>query len=166
VLKILQLDKIPGTSRPKILSLFQQEAKVLKLLDHPGIPKGDRYFEFSPRNSQEPLHCLVMQKIEGVDLQEYLTQRGRPIDGELAVEWMRRLTEILAQVHSHNFFHRDIKPSNIMFQPSCELALIDFGTAREITGTYHVKRPMGMVTGIATFGYTAPEQLNGKAVLQ
>lgn len=160
VLKILQLDRIPLPSRTKVLSLFQQEARVLMQLQHPGIPKGTRYFEFFPRNSQEPLHCLVMQKIEGMDLQEYLSQLGRPIDQELAIEWMMQLILILAQVHGENFFHRDIKPSNIMFQPNGELVLIDFGTAREVTGTVISG---GGVTQVATPGYTPPEQLYGQA---
>ncbi len=166
VLKILQVDSIPPQSRAKVLSLFQQEAKVLTHLNHPGIPKGDRYFEFFPRNSQEPVHCLVMEKIEGVDLQDYLSKRGRPIDQELAVDWLKELAAILAQVHGENFFHRDIKPANIMLKPDGKLALIDFGTAREVTGTYYVKQQGGQVTGVVSAGYTPPEQLNGHAVLQ
>ncbi len=161
VLKILQLDKnknIPSESRAKVLSLFQQEAKVLMQLDHPGVPKGEGYFEFWPRKAQEPLHCLVMEKIEGADLHKYITQRGRPIDGDLAVKWLTELTAILERVHGENFFHRDIKPANIMFQPDGKLALIDFGAAREVTDAKG--------TRICSEGYTPPEQMQGQTVLQ
>ncbi|NER33311.1 MAG: protein kinase [Oscillatoria sp. SIO1A7] len=166
LLKILRLDKIPERARPKVLSLFQQEAKVLMDLNHPGIPRGDRYFEFLPKNSQTPLHCLVMEKIDGADLQEYMTKRGRSIDQDLAIEWLLQLTAILDLVHAENFFHRDIKPANIMLRPDGKLALIDFGTVREVTGTYYVKQEEGQVTGFVSAGYTPPEQLNGHALLQ
>jgi WD40 repeat protein/tRNA A-37 threonylcarbamoyl transferase component Bud32 len=161
VLKILQLDKdknIPSQSRAKVLSLFQQEAKVLMQLNHPGVPKGDGYFEFWPRNAQEPLHCLVMEKIEGADLHKYITQRGRPIDGDLAVKWLKDITAILERVHGENFFHRDIKPANIMLKPDGKLALIDFGAAREVTDARG--------TRLYSEGYTPPEQIQGQAVLQ
>jgi serine/threonine protein kinase len=161
VLKILMLDDA------KAVSLFQQEAQVLSYLNHPGIPKGDGYFTFSPKNSQIPLHCLVMEKIEGLDLCQYIEQRGnRPIDEKLALLWLTQLANILHEVHQQNFFHRDIKPPNIMLKADVNLALIDFGTAREVTQTYHQKAAGQNVTGIISLGYTPLEQANGKAVPQ
>ncbi|HIK13283.1 MAG TPA: serine/threonine protein kinase [Oscillatoriaceae cyanobacterium M33_DOE_052] len=166
VLKVLRIEKIDSSCRVKVLSLFQQEARVLMQLDEPGIPKADGYFEFWPPNAEEPLHCLVMEKIEGVNLEEYHKQRRRPTDPELALEWLCQLVKILERVHARNIFHRDIKPANIMVKPDGSLALIDFGTAREVTGTYYVKHAGGMVTGFVSAGYTPPEQLNGHAVPQ
>lgn len=161
VLKVLILDDA------KAVSLFQQEARVLSQLNHPGIPKAYKYFTFLPKNSHSPLHCLVMEKIEGLDLQKYLEQRGNhPIDEKIALLWLTQLANILHEVHQQNFFHRDIKPSNIMLKADGHLALIDFGTAREITQSYHHKAAGQKVTGIISPGYTPPEQLNGKAVPQ
>ncbi|AVH70434.1 serine/threonine protein kinase [Nostoc sp. 'Lobaria pulmonaria (5183) cyanobiont'] len=161
VLKVLMLDDA------KAVSLFQQEAQVLSHLNHPGIPKGDGYFAFSPKNSQAPLYCLVMEKIEGLDLHQYMEQRGnRPIDEKLALLWLTQLTNILHEVHQQNFFHRDIKPPNIMLKADGHLALIDFGTAREVTSTYHQKAAGQNITGIISPGYTPLEQANGKAVPQ
>ncbi|QSJ16436.1 serine/threonine protein kinase [Nostoc sp. UHCC 0702] len=150
----------------KAVSLFQQEAQVLTQLDNPGIPKGTGYFTFFPKNNQEPLHCLVMEKIEGLNLEQYLQQRShRPIAQELALEWLIELFTILHQVHQQNFFHRDIKPSNIMLKADGQLVLIDFGAVREVTQTYMLKQAAGQVTGINSPGFTPPEQLNGQAVL-
>ncbi|ODH01285.1 hypothetical protein A4S05_29570 [Nostoc sp. KVJ20] len=161
VLKVLMLDDA------KAVSLFQQEAQVLSHLNHPGIPKGDGYFTFSSKNSQAPLHCLVMEKIEGLDLYQYMEQRSnRPIDEKLALLWLTQLANILHEVHQHNFFHRDIKPPNIMLKADGHLALIDFGTAREVTQTYHQKAVGQNITGIFSPGYTPLEQANGKAVPQ
>jgi formylglycine-generating enzyme required for sulfatase activity len=54
-----------------------------------------------------------------------------------------------------------------MLKPDGLLALIDFGTAREVTSTYVAKQAAGKkITGVQSFGYAPPEQINGYAVLQ
>lgn len=161
--------KVLLKEHPKAVELFKQEADVLVRLRHPGIPKVDRdgYFTFSPAHSTESFHCLVMEKIAGANLQDWLKHRGRPITQEQAVNWLKQLSEILDQVHRLNYFHRDIKPHNIMCKPNGQLVLIDFGTAREVSATYFAKVGQGAnVTGIVSPGYTPPEQTNGKAVPQ
>jgi len=160
--------KVLFNTVPKAIELFQQEAEVLKQLKHPGIPKveSDGYFIYSSRD-QEPLHCLVMEKIEGMNLEEYMTQRNyQAISERAALRWLKQIVEILDQVHKQNYFHRDIKPPNIMLRPYGQLVLIDFGTARELTQTFIYKLAGQQVTGIISAGYTPPEQMNGKAVPQ
>lgn len=163
VLKVLLKD------HPKAVALFKQEADVLARLRHPGIPKVDRdgYFVYSPADSTEQFHCLVMEKISGANLQDWLKSRGKPITQEQAVEWLKQLSDILDKVHGLHYFHRDIKPHNIMCKPNGQLVLIDFGTAREVSATYFAKVGQGQnVTGIVSPGYSPPEQTNGKAVPQ
>ncbi|WP_051424281.1 bifunctional serine/threonine-protein kinase/formylglycine-generating enzyme family protein [Aphanizomenon flos-aquae] len=153
---------------PKALELFKQEAEVLGQLHHPGIPQvePDAYFEYYPHNSQTPIHCLVMEKIEGEDLQKYMQKNGlRPINQTTAIAWLKDLLIILEQVHNKNFFHRDIKPSNIMLRAeNAQLVLIDFGTVRKLTTT--VVNQQGGVTGIISAGFTPSEQINNNAVPQ
>ncbi|MBD2184071.1 serine/threonine protein kinase [Planktothrix sp. FACHB-1355] len=171
--------KVLFNNHPKAVSLFRREAEILSLLDHPGIPKVDRdaYFLTLPRNNQQPLHCLVMEKIDGCNLEEWLLARNyQPITQAQAVDWLKQLVIILERVHQQEYFHRDIKPSNIMLRSDHaplskggwgDLVLIDFGTAREISGTYLAKVGGGQnVTGIISTGYTPLEQVNGKAVPQ
>jgi WD40 repeat protein/predicted Ser/Thr protein kinase len=162
--------KVLYKNHPKAVTLFQQEAKVLSRLNHPGIPRveEDGYFQYFPKNAKDPLHCLVMEKIEGSNLMDWLKARNHtPIDEAQAMAWLKQLVEILGQVHQQHYFHRDIKPHNIMRRPEGQLALIDFGTAREVTGTYLNKVGGGQnVTEIISAGYTPPEQINGKAVPQ
>lgn len=158
VLKVLIND------HPQAVRLFQQEATVLKQLNHPGIPKGEGDFTYFPRNSQTPLHCLVMEKIEGIDLEEYIKNDNfKPIEQKLAIEWLFQLTHILGEVHRKNFFHRDIKPSNIILKPSGQLVLIDFGAARRVTETILAGKQN---TQIYTSGYAPPEQEKGYALQQ
>ncbi|NEP87891.1 MAG: protein kinase [Okeania sp. SIO2C2] len=162
--------KVLLKSHPKAVSLFQQEAQVLISLRNPGIPKieKDGYFTFFPENSDESIHCLVMEFIGGANLQDWMkSRRHRPINQAQAVDWLTQLSEILEKVHQQNYFHRDIKPHNIMRRLNGQLVLIDFGTVREVSETYLVKVGQGEnVTGIVSPGYTAPEQTNGKAVPQ
>ncbi len=162
--------KILYKNHPKAVELFQQEAVVLSRLQHPGIPKveEDGYFTFQPSNFKEPLHCLVMEKISGSNLEDWLKERhNKALSEEEVLECFKQLVEILDKVHQQQFFHRDIKPLNIMRRPDGQLVLIDFGAAREVTGTYLAKVGQGQnVTGIVSPGYTPPEQVNGKAVPQ
>ena len=161
--------KVLINPQEKAIELFQREAQVLSQLDDVGIPKvpEDGYFTYFLRDAQEPLHCLVMEKIEGMDLSGYMKHRDkRPIEVSVAMLWLKEIVTILKTVHNQQFFHRDIKPANIMLRSSGALALIDFGTVRQISATYVSKQGMGQVTGVVSAGYTAPEQLNGQAVLQ
>jgi len=164
---------------PKMIDLMQREARALTLIAHPGIPKAsilDDYFTFFPHNSSVELHCLVMQKFEGQNLQQWVESYGR-ISQARALDWLKQLVEILDLVHRSMFFHRDIKPTNIIIQPNNKLALIDFGAVREVTGTYLAKvsgsggTSTGIgsryeITAVRTARYTPLEQINGQAVPQ
>ncbi len=162
----LKVLKVLHNTDPKAISLFDQEAEVLQRLNHAGIPKvevGGR-FNYYPKGSNIPLRCLIMEFIEGENLENYLEKRNyRPISEQAAVRWLRELVEILDLVHRANYFHRDIKPANIMLRNTGQLALIDFGTAREETQTYLQKQQGQAVTGIISIGYTPHEQSNGQA---
>ncbi|MEG3841475.1 protein kinase [Microcoleus sp. herbarium14] len=156
--------KVLTYTDPKGIELFQREANVLQRLKHPGLPKvePDAYFTFKPNDTSNLLHCLVMEKIEGYDLLQWLEKQNyTPIDSEQAIDWLKQLTEILNLVHNQNYFHRDIKPQNIMRRPNGKLVLIDFGAVREVTET--IQRTNGEVTRISSSGYTPEEQKKGKA---
>jgi serine/threonine protein kinase len=152
--------KVLKDSNPKAIELFKREFAVLNESNHPGIPKAEEYFEFTPRNSSTPLNCLVMEKIIGVDLEEYLEQRGRPIDERCAIDWLDQTANILKEIHERKLLHRDIKPSNIILQPEGQLVLIDFGAV----GRSDVHTAPVRPTFIFTPGYAAPEQTIGRAI--
>ncbi|MEB3831935.1 serine/threonine protein kinase [Phormidium sp. CCY1219] len=165
--------KILVNSSPKAIELFQREAEVMTQIQHPGIPKlaEDGWFEFSLPDCLDPLHCLVMEKIHGLDLEVWLSQRNDGgIAQELACNWLKQLGEILNQLHQNagnQYFHRDIKPRNITMRPTGELVLIDFGGVRKISPSYLAKAGAGHSgTGIVSLGYTPSEQIRGKAVPQ
>ena len=168
--KLLKILKQKHNDKPRIIELFQQEAAVLSQLNHPGTPRvePDGYFQFFPNNSTEPVHCIIMEKIDGLNLKQWMKQQGNhPISEKQAFNWLKQLAEILHLVHQKNYFHRDIKPENIMIRSNGQLVLIDFGTARELTFTYLADvGGAGSVTKISSAGYTPPEQEKGHAVPQ
>jgi serine/threonine protein kinase len=154
--------KVLKDTNPKAIELFRREFEVLNQSDHPGIPKAEEYFEFMPRGGSLPLQCLVMEKILGTDLEEFIKQRGNPIDERCAIEWLDQIAQILQVIHDRKLLHRDIKPSNIILQPDGQLALIDFGAVGRFDNPQSTQ-PLSP-TFIYTPGYAAPEQTMGKAI--
>lgn len=169
--------KVLNASDFKLIELMQREAEILQFLSIPGVPRVDidGYFTFQPPGDAPELHCLVLEKIPGDNLADWIDLNG-PISQPLAIEWLQQLVEILAQIHSFGFFHRDIKPSNIIVKPDNTLALIDFGGVRQVTSTYMAKLSRGFGssdagglydgTVVRTACFTPLEQLNGQAVPQ
>ncbi|MHC5862457.1 protein kinase domain-containing protein [Nostoc sp.] len=169
--------KILKWNSSKLRELIERESITLRRIRHQNIPKSsiDDFFTFAPKDSPLELRCLVMDKIEGENLDEWL-ESNEQISQSVALEWLQQLVKILDVVHHTEFFHRDIKPSNIILKPDGQLALIDFGTARRVTDTYLAKvsgsggtsARVGTyeITSVVTACYTPPEQMNGKAVPQ
>lgn len=150
----------PKFNNSKAAELFEKEAQVLIWLSadwhkNSGIPKvkPDAYFSCGITNNLKQLRCLVMEKIEGQNLEQWL-EVNQGISQEQAINWLEQLIKILDKVHQQGLWHRDIKPSNIMLKPDGQLVLIDFG-AVGIGSTI-----------IASAEYTPPEQTKGATVLQ
>ncbi|MFN9674579.1 MAG: protein kinase domain-containing protein, partial [Microcystis sp.] len=168
--KILKVLQEKWNNDPKAVELFKREYDVLLELSRQnvtGVPRADTYFQYSTREGKI-LHCLVMEKVEGINLEQWLNQYDI-LSQKRALKWLREITLILDKIHQQNWLHQDIKPPNIMLRNSGELVLIDFGTAgtaREETQTYHQKVKGQQVTGITSAGYTPNEQQHGQAVIQ
>lgn len=170
--------KILHSTDSKLIELMEREANILQLISVPSIPRVDidGYFTHQLSGDFPELHCLILEKIPGDNLADFIELNGR-ISQSLAIDWLRQLVEILDKLHSFGFFHRDIKPSNIIVKPDNKLALIDFGAVREVTNTYMAKLSRGFsstseasgiynATVVRTACFTPMEQLNGKAVPQ
>ncbi|AUB44399.1 Tetratricopeptide (plasmid) [Nostoc flagelliforme CCNUN1] len=177
----IRVMKVLKWNEPKYVELVRREVQALINLSHPGIPQAasSDYFTFTlPKEPRLELHCLVMEKMEGENLQQWLETNGK-ISQNVALEWMLQLLDILDHVHKIGYFHRDIKPTNIIHQPNGNLALVDFGTVRKITRTYLVKVASSgrdsitggggtgyEVTAVCSIGFSAPEQMDGRALPQ
>ncbi len=131
---------------------FEREANILASVSHPAIPKIFDYFSEGNRS------YLVMEFIEGQNLETILDERKQPFSPEEAVEWGLQLCDVLATLHSHQppVIFRDMKPGNLILRPDGRLMLIDFGIAKVFE---HGQRG----TMIGTEGYSPPEQYRGIA---
>ena len=143
--------------RPELLEQVTREVRVLRQIDHPGVP---RYIEaFRSRSGRYTSQVLVMDLVDGQTLDDELKDRRY---GALdVVELVQELAEILAYLHSLSppVIHRDIKPANIMRRTDGRLALIDFGLVRDT-----VIATLGGTREVGTIGYQAPEQFAGDPV--
>ena len=106
---------------------FQLEATTLASLIHPNLPRVNDHF-IEPSGKQ----YLVMDFVEGQDLQEMLDQRGRLGEAQ-ARPWIEQVCEALEYLHGQNppVIHRDLKPANIKITPSGRAMLVDFGIAKQ-----------------------------------
>jgi len=131
---------------------FEREANILATLSHPAIPKVYDYF------SEEARSYLVMEFIEGRDLEAVLGEMTGFLPQEQVLEWSIQLCDVLQFLHNHtpSIIFRDMKPSNIMLDKHGRLRLIDFGIAKNF-------QPGQKGTMIGTEGYSPPEQYRGIA---
>lgn len=132
---------------------FEREADLLATLSHPSIPRIYDYF------TQEKSSYLVMEFIEGRDLEAILRETDEFLPEEQVVAWAIELCDVLSFLHSHKpqpVIFRDMKPSNVMVDQHDHIRLIDFGIAR-------VFQPGEKGTMIGTEGYSPPEQYRGEA---
>jgi uncharacterized caspase-like protein len=130
---------------------FAREADMLAQLKHRAIPAITDRFDDKNR------HYLVMEYIEGRNLEEEMAARKGPIPEGLIVDIARQLCDVLSYLHGHEppVIYRDMKPSNVMVTPKGRVTLIDFGIARLFKGAR-----MDM---IGTVGFAPPEQYQGNA---
>jgi predicted Ser/Thr protein kinase len=148
-LKELQFASVPGAAQ---IDAFEREAATLKTLHHPHIPRFVASFAEG----------------EGVQLRLYLAAEfieGEPLSARIALgpfreaelkDVARQVLGLLVYLHKLGVLHRDIKPDNLIVRPGGEIVLVDFGSARRLSGS----RTHGS-TLVGTFGYMPTEQLGG-----
>lgn len=130
---------------------FEREAKILAGLHHPNLPRVVDYF-ILPGEGQ----YLVMEYVEGYDLQEILNRVNQPLYEKKVLGWIDQVCDALIYLHAQMppIIHRDIKPANIKITPSDRAILVDFGVAK----TYDPNTKTTMAARAVTPGYSPIEQ--------
>ncbi|MEQ8969865.1 MAG: serine/threonine-protein kinase [Coleofasciculus sp. C1-SOL-03] len=123
----------------------QQEIKMLRHLNHSGIPRYLDSFQ------TEVGFCMVQEYIPAKSLSE--TSRWTPQQiKQLALSVLTIL--VYLQDQTPTVIHRDIKPENILIDDQNQVYLVDFGFARIGDGD------VGMSSVVkGTLGFMPPEQL-------
>ena len=129
---------------------FAREADTLAQLKHQAIPAITDRFELANR------HYLVMEYVEGRNLEEELAVRGEPLPEGLVIDIARQLCDVLSYLHGlvPPIIYRDMKPSNVMLNSNGRVVLVDFGIAR-------LFKAARKGTMIGTLGFAPPEQYQG-----
>ncbi len=136
---------------------FRREAQFMARLNHPNIVRLIRYEESGNRL------LLVLEYIEGINLEEYITNHRGPIPEEEAKALFCQLLDAFAYAHANDVIHRDIKPSNIIITGGNQVKVIDFGIAKIAGGESGILRTK-TGTRIGTVAYMSPEQVRGHVV--
>lgn len=139
--------------RETTMKNFEREAEILATLSHPAIPQIHDFFSFGDRA------YLVMEFIQGKDLEGILNSTESFLPIEQIRQWAIEVCDVLNYLHNHEpepIVFRDMKPSNVMIDHHRRVRLIDFGIAK----TFQLGQPGTM---IGTDGYAAPEQYKGLA---
>src|SRR6266498_1289383 len=97
--------------RETIVQNFEREANLLATLHHPSIPRIYDYFTVESRS------YLVLEFINGHDLEVVLSQTEGFMPEEQVLDWAIQLCDVLNFLHAHKpdpIVFRDMKPSNVM----------------------------------------------------
>jgi serine/threonine protein kinase len=143
-------------NNPEIRARFKNEASALSRLHHPNIVTLYDYVE------TEDMLCLVMEYVEGHNLDHYIANIRGPIPEAVALPLFDQILMAFAYAHSIGVIHRDIKPSNIIITPDSKVKILDFGIAKMLEHTDHKLTRTG--SRIGTVLYMSPELVQGKTV--
>ncbi len=102
---------------------FRKEVRAAAWLSHPNIVAA------YDADQAGGTHFLVMEFVEGVDLDGLLEKRG-PLPVALACDYARQAAVGLQHAFEHGMVHRDVKPHNLMLTPCGQVKILDFGLAR------------------------------------
>ena len=127
---------------------FRSEAQAAAGLEHPNI------VNIYDVGSENGLHYIVMEYVEGITLKTYIEKKGQ-LSFKEAVSIAIQVGRGIEAAHNKNIVHRDIKPQNIMISTEGKVKVTDFGIARAATSNTISSDVMGSVH------YSSPEQVRG-----
>lgn len=131
---------------------FLQEYEIADRLQHPNIV---RLHELGVADDHA---YLAMEYFPLGDLRRHMRSGLSPAES-LAIA--AQLARVLAAIHAAGIVHRDLKPGNVMMRADGQVALIDFGLAKQMALDLDLT-DQGLIFG--TPHYMSPEQGHAQAV--
>lgn len=133
---------------------FEREVRAAAKLAHPNIVHA------YDAGSQDGVHYLVMELVNGPDLSSLLKSQGK-LPVKKVADMIAQAARGLAFAHGQGVVHRDIKPSNLLVDASGTVKILDLGLARLDGSDEQSKHDAELTkTGalMGTVDYMAPEQ--------
>jgi serine/threonine protein kinase len=132
-------------------SMFQREAEIGAMLDHPSIL---RFVELAQKKNRG---YVVTEYLAGATLASRVG-KGRRLAETEALRIMSRLCEAVDYLHRQGIVHYDLKPGNVALCDDGSVRLIDLGMAHALVkGRFSLSASS---PPFATSEYVAPEQIS------
>ncbi len=146
---LMKVPRIGEGTDPAAIVSFEMEQMILPRLTGPHVPKFIAAGDFAVQP------YIVMEAIPGKTLLPRLTELPLPY-AEVA-EIGVKVAQALADLHRQHVVHLDVKPSNIMFRPTGEAVLLDYGLSHHDQLPDLMQEEFRLPFGTAP--YMSPEQL-------
>ena len=144
------LSAVPDVAEGKsTFDRFLQEYEVVAKVQHPNVV---RIFDLGIADDHA---YIAMEYFAAGDLRQRMK---RPLEPDVAVDYLRQIAAALEGIHAVGVLHRDLKPGNVMLRADGTLALIDFGLAKQLELDAAITAT-GEIFG--TPYYMSPEQGHG-----
>ncbi len=145
----------PGALSEKLVERFTRERQTLARFSHPHIA---RLFDGGETDQQQPY--IVMEKIDGTLLTDWLDEVDPPLDERLSL--FLQICSAVSHAHRNLIVHRDLTPANVLVDREGQAKLIDFGIARPDGDELGAAGAVPLRNMTLTPGYAAPERLSGE----
>lgn len=152
--RLVALKVLPNSQakEPGNLERFYREAQAVAALKHPNIVQA---YDVDTDNG---IHYLVMEYIDGVNLEKLITKRGG-LDPIRAAHYIAQAADGLQHAAERGLVHRDIKPSNLLLDREGYVKILDMGLARFFdTRTDNLTERFDNNAVIGTADFISPEQ--------
>ena len=154
--KLLLLQPTVGS---EAIALFDREARITSLLQHPNIVQI-----IDHNTTADGTEYLVMEYLAGESLAQRL-QREAPLPLDTVVGIVDQIAAGLSAAHASRVVHRDLKPDNVFLVPvegreAESVKILDFGISKVKGSRWGRQAPEGTVMGTPL--YMAPEQIEGR----
>ena len=157
------LKRLLPTLSKEMVSLFLDEARLLRYLQHPNIAStydSGRVFG---------TYFIAMEYVRGPTLKELVAHCAATtgsVPQEVTLNLAAQLCDALDHAHNRcdehgkplGIIHRDVTPANIIISETGVLKLIDFGLAKAKNTSEQTA--VGVIKG--KYAYVAPEYIGGK----
>ncbi len=148
---LMKIPRVAEGEDPAAIVSFEMEQMILPKLTGIHVPHCYATGDFARQA------YVVIERIPGQTLYRRIGELPLPYEEVRLIAL--KIADALCDLHRQNVIHHDIKPSSIMFRPSGEAVLIDFGLSHHNQLPDLLQEEFRVPYGTAP--YMAPERLLG-----